>query len=91
MRYCLIKLIIYREVEVFRPLVVFVITACFTGVAAGQESAPPATVVAVEAKIRDLAETSDFNGRLDANRRVALVARVPGVTDDGRRHRAASL
>src|SRR6056297_154769 len=44
-----------------------------------QEGAPPAAVVAVEVTTRDLAETSDFNGRLDANRRVDLVARVSGV------------
>jgi membrane fusion protein (multidrug efflux system) len=38
-------------------------------------------VIAVEAETRELAETSDFNGRLDANGRVALVARVSGVVE----------
>jgi membrane fusion protein (multidrug efflux system) len=46
-----------------------------------QESAPRAAVVAVEATTRTLAETSVFNGRLDANRRVALAARVSGMIE----------
>ncbi|WP_297769463.1 efflux RND transporter periplasmic adaptor subunit [uncultured Roseovarius sp.] len=51
------------------------------GIVSAQEAAPPPAVVAVEATTLDLAETSDFNGRLDANRRVALVARVSGVIE----------
>ncbi|WP_245615619.1 efflux RND transporter periplasmic adaptor subunit [Afifella pfennigii] len=43
-----------------------------------QEAPPPAVVVA-PAAIVDLAETARFNGRLDADRRVSLVARVGGT------------
>ncbi len=43
-----------------------------------QAEARPA-VVAVPARIVDLAETATFNGRLDAHRRIDLVARVSGV------------
>jgi len=66
---------------VLRPLFAFVIIVCFAGAATAQDLGPRPAVVAVEAAIRDLAETSDFNGRLDANRRVALVARVSGMIE----------
>jgi len=63
----------------FRTLVFLVLVASGGTAVYSQESAPRPAVVAVEATTLDLAETSDFNGRLDANRRVALVARVSGV------------
>ncbi|MAU53486.1 MAG: efflux transporter periplasmic adaptor subunit [Roseovarius sp.] len=47
-----------------------------------QEAPPRPAVVAVAAQLRDLAETATFNGRLDANRRVALVARVGGMLEE---------
>ncbi|MFO7759731.1 MAG: efflux RND transporter periplasmic adaptor subunit [Roseovarius sp.] len=63
-----------------------VLFSVFLTVAGGpissQESAPRPAVVAVEAATRDLAETSDFNGRLDANRKVELFARVSGVIEE---------
>ena len=43
---------------------------------------PPPAVVAVPAEIVELAETASFNGRLDAERRVALVARVSGRLEE---------
>ncbi len=48
------------------------------GAGMAQEAPPPAVVVA-PAAIVDLAETARFNGRLDADRRVSLVARVGGT------------
>ena len=48
------------------------------GMAQAQDAPPPA-VVAVPAEIVELAESATFNGRLDADRRVALVARVGGT------------
>ena len=65
----------------FRQLVVLIITACCAHAVTAQDAGPPPAVVAVEAAIRELAETSDFNGRLDANRRVALAARVSGMME----------
>ncbi|SEM40835.1 membrane fusion protein, multidrug efflux system [Roseovarius tolerans] len=65
-----------------RTLLLSVAVASLGSALISQEGAPPAAVVAVEAMTRDLAETSDFNGRLDANRRVALVARVSGVIEE---------
>jgi len=47
-----------------------------------QQTAPRPAVVAAEVTTRNLAETSEFNGRLDANRRVALKARVSGLIED---------
>lgn len=47
-----------------------------------QESAPRPAVVAVPAELMSLSETVTFNGRLDANRRVALIARVGGVIEE---------
>lgn len=44
-----------------------------------QEGAPRPAVVAVPVAVMDLSETSEFNGRLDANRNVDLIARVSGV------------
>ena len=43
-----------------------------------QEAPPPAVVVAPAAMV-ELAETATFNGRLAADRRVAIVARVSGT------------
>jgi len=55
----------------------------FTGtMIMAQQGAPRPAVVAVPAEIRELAETESFNGRLDANRRVALTARVAGVLEE---------
>ncbi len=42
---------------------------------------PPA-VVAVPADLRELAEETSFNGRLDADQRVAIVARVGGTLEE---------
>ena len=65
-----------------RTLLISIVFACPGGAVFSQDGAPRPAVVAVEAMTRDLAETSDFNGRLDANRRVALVARVSGVIEE---------
>ncbi len=65
----------------FRTILFPMIVTSGAGIVSAQEAAPPPAVVAVEATTLDLAETSDFNGRLDANRRVALVARVSGVIE----------
>ncbi|MRH22796.1 efflux RND transporter periplasmic adaptor subunit [Rhodovulum strictum] len=46
------------------------------------QDAPAPAVVAVPAEILDLAETASFNGRLDADRRVVLVARVGGTLEE---------
>lgn len=43
-----------------------------------QNAAPKPAVVAVPATIRNLEEAIAFNGRLDANRTIALIARVSG-------------
>src|SRR6056297_1634291 len=69
------------EAFVFRQFLFSMIVFSGASALSAQEGAPPPAVVAVEAVTRDLAETSDFNGRLDANRRVALVARVSGVIE----------
>lgn len=65
----------------FRTILLCIITACGAGAVWAQDTATRPAVVAVEAAIRDLAETSVFNGRLDANRRVALAARVSGMIE----------
>ncbi|MCO8146102.1 efflux RND transporter periplasmic adaptor subunit [Rhodovulum tesquicola] len=46
------------------------------------QQGPVPAVVAVPAEIMELAETATFNGRLDADRRVALVARVGGTLEE---------
>src|SRR6056297_784624 len=79
MEYLTFKDIALWEVHLFRTLVFLVLVASGGTAVYSQESAPRPAVVAVEVTTRDLAETSDFNGRLDANRRVDLVARVSGV------------
>jgi membrane fusion protein (multidrug efflux system) len=58
-------------------------TALVLGLMAGAAAAqqPPA-VVAVPAEVRELAETASFNGRLDADQRVAIVARVTGTLQE---------
>lgn len=65
-----------------RPLLFSMIIVSGVSALSAQEAAPRPAVVAVEAVTRDLAETTDFNGRLDANRRVALIARVSGVVEE---------
>lgn len=57
------------------------IAALAVGPAAAQQPPPPA-VVAVPAEIVDLEETARFNGRLEAARRVALIARVAGTLEE---------
>lgn len=64
-----------------RLILLSVTLATGGGGLSAQDAEPRPAVVAVEATTRDLAETSDFNGRLDANRRVALAARVSGVIE----------
>lgn len=60
----------------------FLLAIAFSSGAGFAQDVPPRpAVIAVEAETRNLAETSVFNGRLDANRRVALVARVPGTIE----------
>jgi len=71
-----------REAQLMRLVLFSLLLAVAGGPISSQEAAPRPAVVAVEATTRDLAETSDFNGRLDANRRVALVARVSGVIEE---------
>jgi len=66
----------------FRTILFSMIVASGGSTAASQENEPRAAVVAVEATTIALAETSDFNGRLDANSRVALVARASGVIQE---------
>ncbi|SHM16273.1 membrane fusion protein, multidrug efflux system [Roseovarius litoreus] len=65
-----------------RTLFVTAAFVFFGSAVISQDNPPPAAVVAVEVTTRNLAEVSDFNGRLDANRRVALVARVSGVIEN---------
>ena len=72
----------FCETKFIRLVLFSVLLAVAGGPIFSQEGAPPPAVVAVEAVTRDLAETSDFNGRLDANRRVTLVARVSGVVEE---------
>ena len=73
---------VFCETQFIRLVLFSVLLAVAGGPISSQEGAPPPAVVAVEAVTRDLADTSDFNGRLDANRRVALVARVSGVVEE---------
>jgi len=70
-----------HEDEMIRLLFFGLILACGAGAVSAQDATPRPAVIAVEAATRELSETSDFNGRLDANRRVALVARVSGVIE----------
>lgn len=49
---------------------------------ANAQSAPPPAVVATPATIMELEETVSFNGRLDADSRIAVVARVGGVLQE---------
>ncbi|SIO33912.1 membrane fusion protein, multidrug efflux system [Rhodovulum sp. ES.010] len=60
----------------------FLMMCVFLAGAARAQDAPPPAVVAIPAEIRALSETVTFNGRLDADRRVALVARVGGVLEE---------
>lgn len=50
--------------------------------AAQAQDAPAPAVVAAPVEIIELSQTATFNGRLDADRRVALVARVGGTLDE---------
>lgn len=64
-------------------LIMLAMLVCLAPLAAIAQTVPPRpAVVAVEARMMDLAETAVFNGRLDANRRVALSARVGGVVEE---------
>lgn len=60
----------------------FALAVLMSGGTIAQESAPRPAVVAVPAELVSLSETTTFNGRLDANRRVALIARVGGVIEE---------
>lgn len=51
------------------------------GSAVAQETAPKPAVVAVAAEVRNLEQSVVFNGRMDANRRIALIARVGGFLE----------
>ncbi|MFV0491512.1 MAG: efflux RND transporter periplasmic adaptor subunit [Pseudorhodobacter sp.] len=57
---------------------ILILTSLVSGPALSQDAAPPPAVIAVPAEVRSLEETVTFNGRLDANRRVSLIARVSG-------------
>lgn len=70
------------EAVVFRTILLVLGLSITATVISAQDAAPRPAVVAVEAAIVDLAETSSFNGRLDANGRVALVARVSGLVEE---------
>lgn len=48
----------------------------------GAAAQVPPAVVAVPAELRELAEETSFNGRLDADQRVAIVARVGGTVQE---------
>lgn len=63
-------------------LVFFAIIPLTSGAALAQDASTRPAVVAVEATNRTIAEASDFNGRMDANRRVSLVARVAGAMEE---------
>ncbi|PTW48316.1 efflux RND transporter periplasmic adaptor subunit [Rhodovulum kholense] len=52
------------------------------GCAAHAQQTPPPSVVAVPATTMELTRTATFNGRLDADRTVALVARVGGMLEE---------
>lgn len=63
-----------------RALTAILAVALATPVLA-QGAPPPAVVVAPAAQV-DLSETSRFNGRLDADSRVAIAARVSGTLEE---------
>ena len=65
-----------------KSFVLSIFVALSGNVVFAQDAVPRPAVVAVEAETISLAETSEFNGRLDANRRVALVSRVSGVIEE---------
>jgi membrane fusion protein (multidrug efflux system) len=73
---------LFWRMRLFRTVLFSLIAATSANPTLSQDAAPRPAVVAVAAATRDLAETSDFNGRLDANRRVALVARVSGMIEE---------
>jgi membrane fusion protein (multidrug efflux system) len=66
----------------FRAVLIFIITSFGAGALLAQDEGARPAVVAVEATVMNLVETSDFNGRLDANSRVALMARVSGQIEE---------
>jgi len=65
-----------------RAVLICIITSFGAGALLAQDGGPRPAVVAVEATVQNLVETSDFNGRLDANSRVALMARVSGQIEE---------
>jgi membrane fusion protein, multidrug efflux system len=58
------------------------VAAVLLGGMAHAQGAPAPAVVAVPAEMVELGQTAVFNGRLDAERRVTLVARVSGTLED---------
>ena len=65
-----------------KNLIIFTVAWFLGGTATAQDAAPRPAVVAVEVTTRDLVETNDFNGRLDADRRVEIVGRVAGALEE---------
>src|SRR6056297_695769 len=57
----------------------FIFSICLLSSPLHAQDAPRPAVVAVPAEIVELSETVSFNGRLDANLRVALIPRISGV------------
>lgn len=64
-----------------RPALLPVILAVLATAAQAQQGPAPA-VVAAEARIMTLDQSATFNGRLDAERHVALIARVGGTLQE---------
>lgn len=58
------------------------IWAALLAAAAQAQEAPPPAVVAVPAEVMELTSSGRYNGRLDADRRVGLVARVSGTLEE---------
>lgn len=58
-----------------------IVMALVAGAASAQDTPAPA-VVAVPASLVEIGQTSVFNGRLDAERRVSIVARVAGTLEE---------
>lgn len=68
--------------NIFSPLAVTVFAAAaFAYPVLAQTAPPPAVVVAAAAQV-NLAATARFNGRLDADRRVPIAARVSGTLEE---------
>jgi membrane fusion protein, multidrug efflux system len=60
----------------------YVVTAFLLAGMAHAQGAPPPAVVAAPAELVELGQSAVFNGRLDAERRVTIVARVSGTLVD---------